>query len=181
MKANEATEDDRCSLSAPSKLLMSLGLSNKIFSRMDLLSDYWQVPMPPELRQITVFSTHKGLFEWLRIPFGLKSPLITFQGMFNSFSSDKLGKEVFAYIDDIIICSKDVHIHFDRLAAVLLKTARRWPEGQALKCEFLKVKISFLGHTVSGHGIYAMYDKISAIKNFPQPRSNENILAFLWL
>ncbi len=48
-------------------------------------------------------------------------------------------------------------------------------------CEFLKSNITFLGHTVDGDGINTMNDKISAIKNFPQPQNVEKVRSFLGL
>ena len=38
----------------------------------------------------------------------LKSALVTFQRMINHLFSDKLGKGVYAYLDDLLICSKYV-------------------------------------------------------------------------
>ncbi len=63
-KVNEVTEDDRYSLPVLGDLLMSLGQGNTIFSSLDLLSGYWQVPMVAESREITAFSTPSGHFEW---------------------------------------------------------------------------------------------------------------------
>ncbi len=70
LKVNEVTEDDRYPLPVLCALLMSLGQGNTIFSSLDLLSGYWQVPMATESREITAFSTPSGHFEWLRMPFG---------------------------------------------------------------------------------------------------------------
>ncbi len=81
--------------------------SNTIFSSLDLLSGYWQVHMAPKARAINVFSTPSGHYEWLRMPFGLKSAPITFQRLINTLLGDLLGKDVFAYLDDLIICSRD--------------------------------------------------------------------------
>ncbi len=91
-KVNEVTEDDRFPLPVLSDLLMSLGHGNKFFSSLDLLSGYWQVPLAPESREITAFSTPNGHFEWLRMPFGLKSAPITFQRMINDLFQAHLGK-----------------------------------------------------------------------------------------
>ncbi len=52
--------------------------------------------------------------------FGLKTAPITFQRMINTLFSDLIGKEVYAYLDDLIICSKDSDSHLAKLEAVLL-------------------------------------------------------------
>ncbi len=54
-------------------------------------------------------------------------------------------------------------------------------KAKLTKCECLKSRITFLGHTVDGDGIHTMDDKISAIKNFPQPQNVENVRSFLGL
>ncbi len=59
-QVNEVTEDDRYPLPVLRDLLMSLGQGDKIFSSLDLLSGYWQVPMAPKSREITAFSTPTG-------------------------------------------------------------------------------------------------------------------------
>ncbi len=161
---------------------MSLGKRNTIFSSLDLLSGYWQVPMAAESREITAFIIPSGHFEWLRMPFGLKKTgPITFQRMINTLFSDLIGKGVYAYLDDLIICSKDGDSHLAKLEAVLLKHREAGLQAKLTKCEFLKSKITFLGHTVDGDGIHTMDDKISAIKNFPQPQNVENVRSFLEL
>ncbi len=92
-----------------------------------------------------------------------------------------LGKNVYAYLDDLIICSKNGDIHLAELEAVLLKLKEAGLKAKLIKCEFLMAKITFLGHTLDANGIHTMDDKISAIKKFPQPRTVENILSFIGL
>ncbi len=74
--------------------------------------------MAAESREITAFSTPSGHFEWLRMPFGLKTAPITFQRMINTLFSDLIGKGVYAYLDDLIICSKDGDSHQAKLETV---------------------------------------------------------------
>ncbi len=69
---NEITVEDHYPLPVLRDLLMCLGRGNKVFSSLDLLSGYWQLPMAPESREVTVFSTPNGHYEWIRMPFGLK-------------------------------------------------------------------------------------------------------------
>ncbi len=61
---------------------------------------------------------------------------------------------------------------------MLLKLREAGLKAKLTKCEFLKSKITFLGHTVDGDGIHTVDDKISAIKNFPQPQNVENVRSF---
>ncbi len=115
------------------------------------------------------------------MPFGLKSAPITFQRMINILFADMLGKDVYAYLDDLIICSKNGDTHLADLEAVLLKLKKTGLKAKLTKYKFLKAKITFLGHTVDANGIHTMDDKISPIKKFPQPRTVENIRSFFGL
>ncbi len=76
---------------------------------------------------------------------------------------------------------KDGDSHLTKLETVLLKLREAGLKAKLTKCEFLKSKITFLGHTVDGDGIHTMDDKISAIKNFPQPQNLEKVPSFLGL
>ncbi len=180
-KVIKVTEDDRYPLPVLGDLLMSLGQGNTIYSSLDLLSGYWQVLMAAESREITAFSNPSGHFEWLRMPFGLKTAPITFQRMINTLFSVLIGKGVYTYLDDLIICSKNGDSHLAKLEAVLLKFRKAGLKAKLTKCEFLKSKITFLGHIVDGDGIHTMDDKISAIKNFQQPQNVQKVRSFLGL
>ncbi len=136
-KVSEVTEDDRYPLLVLGDLLMSLRKGNIISSSLDLLSLHWQVPMAAESREITAFSNPSGHCEWLRMPFGLKTAPTTFQRMINTLFSDLIGKGVYAYLDDLIICSKDDDSHLAKLEAVLLKLRDAGLKAKLTKCEFL--------------------------------------------
>ncbi len=180
-KVNKVTEDDRYPLPVLSHLLMNLGQGNAIFSSLDLLSGYWQIHMTPEARASTVFSIPSGLFEWLRMPFCLMTAPVIFQRLMNTLLGDLLGKDVFAYLDDLIICSKDADSHSASLEAVLDKLRTAGLKLILSKCAFLKAKVSFLGHMVDSSGIHTQANKIEASKNFLQQRSVENDRSFLGL
>ncbi len=77
-RVNDATVDDHFPLSVLRDTLMCLGRANKVFTSLDLVSGYWQLPMAPESRKITAFSTPHGHYEWTRMPFGLKGAPLTF-------------------------------------------------------------------------------------------------------
>ncbi len=63
-RVNEVTEDDHNPLPVLRDLLMCLGRGNKVFTSLDLVSGYWQLPMASESKEITAFFTPNGHYEW---------------------------------------------------------------------------------------------------------------------
>ncbi len=168
-RVNEVTEDEKYPLPVLKDLLMSLGKGNRYFSSLDLLAGYWQVKMVPASRAMTAFSTPSSHFEFKRMPFGLRTSPISFSRMMNTLLSDMLGKNVYAYLDDVIIYSKDPEFHFRTLEEALLRLKKAGLKTKLTKCEFLKEHISFLRHQVDHAGIHTMDDKIKAVQNYPRP------------
>lgn len=93
-----------------------------VFSVLDLKSGYWQVAMDPASAHLTAFISHRGLFEWRRMPFGLRNAVSTFQRLMRQVLS---GLEQFSevHVDDIIIFSSSYEEHLDHLTQVLSRLA----------------------------------------------------------
>ncbi len=178
---NEMTVSEQFPLPVLSDLLMNLGEGNKFFSSLDLLTGYWQVPMAPESRQITAFSTPNGRFEWLRMPFGLKTTLITFQRMIQTLLGDLKDQNVFAYLDDAFIASPDVDSHLASLESVFSRLQSAGLKLKLSKCEFLRNRIRFLCHEINENGIHTQADKIEAVSKFPVPKTVDHPRSFLGL
>ena len=67
----------------------------KVFTTLDLKSAYWQVKLTAASRAKTAFITHKGLFEFTRMPFGLKNAPALFQRAMQELLHEYIGQFVF--------------------------------------------------------------------------------------
>ena len=75
----------------------------RYFTKMDLASAFWQIPIAPEDQHKTAFHFEGRSYKWLVMPFGLKNAPPTFQRLVDKILSDLLGRGVYAYINDILI------------------------------------------------------------------------------
>ena len=78
---------------------------SKVFSKLDIRSGYWNMPVDEASKKYTAFHSPWGLFEWNRMTFGFKGAAPTFQRWIDSVFSDL--DYVVCYLDDIFIYSKN--------------------------------------------------------------------------
>ena len=90
----------------------------KYFSTLDLSAGYWQVELDEDSQAKTAFTTHCGLFEFTRMPFGLCNALATFQRLMQVVLSGLEWDCCFVYIDDILVASKTFEDHLRHLQLV---------------------------------------------------------------
>jgi len=74
---NSFTVGDAYPMSTINETLTKIG-SSRIISTFDAKSGYWQIPVAEEDRWLTAFVTHHGLYEWVRMLFGLKNAGVSF-------------------------------------------------------------------------------------------------------
>ena len=84
-----------------------------MFSKLELQKGYYQVPMAPEDICKTTIITPFGMFEFLRLPFGLRNAGNTFQRLMDSILGDL--PFCFVYVDDILVFRKNLETHVDHL------------------------------------------------------------------
>lgn len=99
-RLNALTKKDVYPLPRIDDILDTLG-KLKYFSSLDLASGYWQVELDEESRQKSAFITHCGLYEFIRMPFGLCNAPATFQRLMQTVLSGLEWDPCFSYIDDI--------------------------------------------------------------------------------
>ena len=104
-KLNSVTKKDVYPLPRIDDILDTLGQA-RYFTTLDLASGYWQIELDPATREKSAFTTHRGLFEFRRMPFGLCNAPSTFQRLMQVVLAGLEWQCCFVYIDDILVCSR---------------------------------------------------------------------------
>jgi hypothetical protein len=122
-RLNAVTVRDSYPLPRMDECIESLG-DAKILTTLDCNSGYWQIPVRPEDREKTTFTSHEGLYWFLRMPFGLRNAPATFQRFVDINLSGLNWKTCLVYLDDVIVFSKNPAEHMAHLDAVLHRLYR---------------------------------------------------------
>ena len=152
---------------------------NLWFSTMDLASGYWQISMDAKDASKTAFVTHRGLFEWRVMPFGLCNAPATFQRLMDSLLGDILFYKAVVYLDDIIAFGRTFEEALANLEAVFKRLRAAGLKLKPSKCRFFQRQVHYLGHIVGENGIQADPDKTSAVLKWPAPTNVKELRAFL--
>lgn len=158
-------------------------LSNsRVYSTLDLKNGFFHVPVEAESIKYTSFVTHNGQYEFLRTPFGLCLSPASF-GRFISEVFHNLIQDgyLMAYVDDLIIPSKDVEEGIEKLKKVLKVAADHGVIINWKKCQFLQSKGEYLGHIIKENTLKPSGKKVEAVKKFPVPSSTQDIQRFVGL
>ena len=149
------------------------------FSTLDLASGYWQVEVRPEDREKTAFCTKQGLHQFKVMPFGLCNAPGTFERLMESVLRGMQWERAVLYLDDIIIFSKDIDTHMDRIQEVFKRLQDANLKLKPSKCHFFKEQVEFLGHVVSKDGVATDPKKIEAVKEWRTPRNVKEVRSWL--
>ena len=155
--------------------LVEATAGHKMLSFMDAFSGYNQILMHPDDQEKTAFITDRGTYCYKVMPFGLKNAGATYQRLVNEMFSEKIGKNMEVYIDDMLVKSlrEDDHVeHLEECFKVLNKYQMKLnPE----KCSFGVSSGKFLGYLVTQRGIEANPDQIRALREMPSPRNKREV------
>lgn len=152
----------------------------KYFSSIDLAQGYYQVEMDEESIPKTAFRVGTGgLYEYLRMPFGLCNSPATFQRLMEACFSEENFEILLLYLDDILVFSKSIEEHFARLDIVFSKLKQHGLKMKPSKCWFFQKSVKYLGHIVSSEGISTDPDKTAAVKSWAKPTTEKELRSFL--
>ena len=179
-KLNLCTKKDAYPLPNISDCLDSLS-GSRYFSTLDLASGYWQVEMDETDKHKTAFVTHKGLFQFKVLPFGLTNAPATFERLMELILRGLQWERCLVYLDDIISFGKNFQDCLDNLSLVFQKLRSAQLKLKPSKCSLFQERVKFLGHIVSPDGIECDPEKICDVDKWPVPKNVTDVRSFLGL
>jgi hypothetical protein len=171
---NKAYPKDNFPLPRIDKIVDSAA-SCKVMSLLDCFSGYHQIYMKEEDKASTSFITPFGTYCFIKMTEGLKKAGSTFSRLTKTVLESQVGRNIFTYVDDIVVASKNKE---DHLANLVETFANMWDARLHLnpeKCVFGVHQGKILGYLVSHHGIEANPTKIQAIINMTPPQSTRDV------
>ena len=143
----------------------------KWFSTLDMSKAYHQGYIHEDSQHLTAFATPWTLYEWIRIPFGLRNAPPAFQRFMNFLLGDMKGYICDPYLDDVLCYSESFDDGVKGLKKILHRLRTKGVKLRADKCVFMKAEVRYLGRLVSGDG-YRMDPKdAEALDRFKEPPS----------
>lgn len=133
------------------------------FSTLDLASGYYQVPLHENDKEKTAFSTRKGHFQYVTMPFGLANSPSSFERLMEICLRGLQWKVACLYLDDVICFGRTYEEAIANLDSVIGRFQKANLVLKTTKCKLVQTSVEFLGHIVSHDGIATDPSKIEAV------------------
>ncbi|GBN48694.1 Retrovirus-related Pol polyprotein from transposon 17.6 [Araneus ventricosus] len=179
-KLNAKTVPDNYPLPNLTEMIDNLS-GAKFFSTLDLTSGFHQMVMHPDHTKYTAIATEFGLFEYKRLPFGLRNASESFQRLMNLVLAGLSEFQISCYIDDLVIAAGSFDEHLSKLEMVFQRLQKANLKVKPSKCSFLKDQITYLGHTVREGQVYPDKKNLDSIREALPPKTKRQVRSFLGL
>eukprot|EP00877_Chromochloris_zofingiensis_P004819 jgi/Chrzof1/14338/UNPLg00612.t1 len=168
---NSDTEFDRYKMPVPEDIFQQIA-DSETFSRLDMRAGYHQINISPASCDYTSFWWNGKIYRWKRMPFGLKNAGAVFQRIMDTeLARGGCSNFAKAYVDDVIIYSKNAAKHADHIKQVLKCLQEVGLRVHPDKSVFGASALEFLGFMVSKYGLTPSQAKVAAIRQLPIPRT----------
>ena len=127
---------------------------------MDAFSGYNQIRMAEEDEEKTAFVANRAIYCYKVMPFGLKNAGATYQRLVNKIFAKQLGRNMEAYVDDMLVKSRTISQHIIDLEETFSTLRAHGMRLNPTKCAFGVSSGKFLGFIISQRGIEANPEKI---------------------
>ena len=175
---NPVLEIDKYPLPKPDDLFATLSGGQR-FAKIDLTHAYQQMSLKESSRELVTVNTHRGLYRYTRLPFGVASAPALFQQTMDTVLQGL--PKVICYIDDILITGSTEEEHIENLERVLQRLQKYGIQAKRAKCAFMEESVEYLGHKIDATGLHTTTHKVEAISQAPQPKNIQELRSYLGL
>ena len=174
---NQATRPAPFYMPQVEDVLEDVGKATYIL-KIDLTKGYYQIPMVEADICKTAFICHRGRFEFLRMPFGVKNAPAVIQELMQSIFRNDITCCI-PYVDDIVIFSATWEDHIVHIETVLTKLREAVLKANPSKCRWGGKQMEFLGHLVGAGKMSIPAHRAEALETYTRPTSKKGLRAFL--
>ncbi|KAE8240471.1 hypothetical protein A4X13_0g7791 [Tilletia indica] len=179
-KLNTTTVPDRYPLPTIDAIFHTL-CGKKLFSSLDAIRGYHQLGIQASDRWKTAFICHRGLFQYKRIPFGLRNAPAFFQRFMDKILGPLRWNQAVVYIDDAVVATDTMEEHLDALRQLFDSAEAVGLKFSPSKCTFAVPSLTLLGRKVSGAGVAIWKDRAKAVEELPRPTTLQELYHVLGL
>ena len=158
------------------ELLQSMANGER-YSKIDLSDAYLQVEVDDNWKQYLVITTHRGLYRYNRLPFGVSAAPAIFQSVMDQIIQGLQATR--AYIDDVSVTGRDDKDHLANLRSLFERFRKYGVWLKRQKSTFMADSMVYLGHQVTRFGTQPVDVKCKAIAQMPAPRNVKELEVFL--
>ena len=173
---NSAVEDEQYPLPTQQDLYAALS-GSKLFSKLDFSHAYAQLSVDKASREYLTISTHKGLYSYTKLPYGVKSAPKIFQAKMDMILQGV--EKCVCKQDDILIGGVSWQENIKILTEGLERLHKYNLHLKMAKCEFLKREVVYLGLKIDAEGLHPVEEKVNAVKRAPVPQNVSELRSFL--
>lgn len=160
--------------------LLSRLSDTRYISSVDLKDAFWQVALDDSSKEKTAFAVPgRGLFQFKKMPFGLCNAAQRMSQLMDRVVPPKYREFIFVYLDDLLIISPDFETHIQMLSICAELLTKAGLTINVNKSCFCMRELRYLGYIIIDGHLQTDRQKVSAISEFPPPKSPKQLRRFL--
>ena len=178
LTVNQVLDVDKYPLSKRNELFACFARGKK-FIKSDMSHAYNQLMLDSNSSNFVTINTHKSLFRFTRLPFGVASPSAIIQKTMDQLLQGL--PRIICYIHDILIAGQTDEEYWRNVRAVLQRLQNNGIHITKEKCSFIQESVTYLGCCVSAKGLSPTKVKMKAIAEVPSANNVQPLCSFLGL
>ena len=147
------------------------------FSEIDLCKGYWQIPLSDRSKPYTAFATSRGLMQYVKMPFGLKTACATFVRLMRKVTRGLTNTA--CYFDNLVVHNSSWEDHLSDLESLYQRLRSHGLTAGPSKCFLAYPTIKYLGFSLGNNSLSPLPNKIKAIVDMPLPQTKKQLRSFI--